>query len=80
MRFGKTLIGAVVASSLISAPALAGSQNLSVSSAQRDAAAVGQEENMFGAPIFVALIGLALIVSVAVVALDDNNEDAPTSP
>ncbi len=80
MRFGKTLTAAAVATSLVATPVLAGAENLSVASAQRDAAPVGQEENLKGAGIFLALLGFGLIVASIIVAFDGNDEDLPTSP
>lgn len=80
MRFGKAMMAAAVATSLISTPVLAGAENLSVASAQRDAAPVGQQEELAGGNMIVALIGLVLVVAAVVIAFDDNNEDSPTSP
>ena len=80
MRFGKALTAVAVATSLVATPVMAGAENLSVASAQRDAAPAGQEENLKGGSIFIALIGFAVIISAIIVAFDENDEDLPTSP
>ena len=80
MRFGKALTSVAVATSLVATPVIAGAENLSVASAQRDAAPVGQEENLKGGSVIVALIAFALIVGAIIVAFDGNDEDQPTSP
>ncbi len=80
MRFGKTMTAVAVAASLVATPVIAGAENLSVASAQRDAAPVGAQENLAGSQIILALVGFGLIVFGAIAAFDNNDEDLPTSP
>ena len=80
MRFGKALTAVAVATSLVATPVMAGAQNLSVASAQRDAAPAGQEENLKGGAIVITLLAIFTVVGGMLVFLKDNDEDLPTSP
>lgn len=81
MRIGKTLLAAAIASSLVTTPVLANAQKLSVASAQRDAAPVGQEDAALGGgPIVITLLAIFAIVGGILVFVKDNEEDEPVSP
>ncbi len=81
MRIGKALTAVAVATSLISTPVFAGAENLSVTSAQRDAAPVGEGENIRGGgKIIITLLAISIIIGGIIVFLRDNDENLPTSP
>ena len=80
MKIKRISVALAAALSLISAPVMAGIENLSVASAQRDSSPVNTGENLKGGHIFGALIAIGMIIGASILAFDNNNENEPTSP
>lgn len=74
----KTMTALAAATALVATPVLAQSAD-----AQRAPAQVAQDAEQFGARgggLVIGLLALAAIIAGLIIALDDEDEDLPTSP
>ena len=74
MKFGKTVLSAAIASSLVAAPTMA-----AAAPAERTASPAAGEE-LAGAGSLAWIIAVLVAAGVIAVIVSDEDEDAPTSP
>lgn len=82
MSFAKVTMGAIVALSMTSAPALAqatSAKSLSVAASQARAGASMEDESQLGGGFLIPLLALAAIIAGILVVID-NGDDDPVSP